>query len=187
MSTQAIWRPMGLLLAAVLWLAASGLAAKAQSYAYGDDPTSSFSELDGYGDWFEHPEWGTVWAPHVDRDWRPYTVGSWAFTDEHGWYWESDEPFGWAVFHYGRWVFEDGAGWLWVPGTEWAPAWVAWRYSDEYVGWAPLPPRAEWREGAGLFFEDSYFNTGLSSVWFFVRPRNLLSPTVWRYRLPPSS
>src|ERR1700736_241352 len=27
-----------------------------------------------------------------------------------------------------------------VPGTRWAPAWVAWRGSDNYLGWAPLPP-----------------------------------------------
>jgi hypothetical protein len=27
-----------------------------------------------------------------------------------------------------------------VPGTRWAPAWVAWRESSDYFGWAPLPP-----------------------------------------------
>ena len=47
---------------------------------------------------------------------------------------------GWVVYHYGRWAFEPGIGWFWVPGEEWAPAWVNWRYGDEYVGWAPLPP-----------------------------------------------
>ena len=28
-------------------------------------------------------------------------------------------------------------------GTRWAPAWVAWRGSDDYVGWAPLPPASD--------------------------------------------
>ena len=27
-----------------------------------------------------------------------------------------------------------------MPGTQWAPAWVAWRGSDDYLAWAPLPP-----------------------------------------------
>ena len=30
----------------------------------------------------------------------------------------------------GRWFFDDSYGWVWVPGSEWAPAWVAWRYGD---------------------------------------------------------
>ena len=31
-------------------------------------------------------------------------------------------------------------GWFWVPGRRWAPAWVSWRQSDDYLAWAPLPP-----------------------------------------------
>jgi hypothetical protein len=27
-----------------------------------------------------------------------------------------------------------------VPGYQWAPAWVSWRYGGGYCGWAPLPP-----------------------------------------------
>jgi hypothetical protein len=27
-----------------------------------------------------------------------------------------------------------------VPGTIWAPAWVTWAYTDDYIGWAPVPP-----------------------------------------------
>src|SRR2546423_9736807 len=33
-----------------------------------------------------------------------------------------------------------------VPGDEWAPAWVSWRSSKDYVGWAPLPPEARSEE-----------------------------------------
>ncbi len=27
-----------------------------------------------------------------------------------------------------------------ITSDEWAPAWLNWRYGDDYVGWAPLPP-----------------------------------------------
>jgi hypothetical protein len=55
--------------------------------------------------------------------------------------WVSDEPFGWATYHYGRWGFHWTVGWYWVPDTVWAPAWVTWRTSGDYVVWAPMPPR----------------------------------------------
>src|SRR5262249_55915218 len=48
--------------------------------------------------------------------------------------------FGEIPFHYGTWVWEPPYGWVWVPGTIWSPAWVTWAYSDDYVGWAPVPP-----------------------------------------------
>ncbi|HJL16639.1 MAG TPA: hypothetical protein RMH99_13330 [Sandaracinaceae bacterium LLY-WYZ-13_1] len=49
----------------------------------------------------------------------------------------SYDAIGWAVCHYGEWVVLDDGRWAWVPGTEWAPAWVDWRRSERYVGWAP--------------------------------------------------
>ena len=82
-----------------------------------------------------------VWVPNgVDRDWRPYTRGRWVYTRGYGWTWASNEPFGWATYHYGRWAFSKRIGWFWVPGTQWAPAWVAWRSSGDHLAWAPLPP-----------------------------------------------
>jgi Family of unknown function (DUF6600) len=81
-----------------------------------------------------------VYVPAVDESWRPYTLGHWEYTNRYGWLWISEEPFGWATYHYGRWGFDEELGWFWVPATEWAPAWVSWRRSDNYVGWAPLPP-----------------------------------------------
>jgi uncharacterized protein YraI len=103
--------------------------------------TSSFYEpLGAYGDWVEVGD-QYAWVPRgVDPNWRPYTRGHWSNTDQYGWFWASDEPFGWATYHYGRWGFSHAVGWFWVPGTVWAPAWVAWRGSDDYLGWAPLPP-----------------------------------------------
>ncbi len=102
--------------------------------------TSFYEPLGAYGDWVEVQD-QYVWVPrNVDGSWRPYTHGHWAETDQYGWFWVSDEPFGWATYHYGRWGFSHDIGWFWVPGTVWAPAWVAWRGSDDYLGWAPLPP-----------------------------------------------
>jgi hypothetical protein len=95
--------------------------------------------LAAQGEWASSPRYGDVWRPHVPLGWRPYYNGDWLWSDE-GWYWDSDEPFAWAVYHYGRWVSDPSWGWVWVPGYEWAPAWVAWRYGDEVVGWAPLAP-----------------------------------------------
>src|SRR5438477_7691878 len=98
-----------------------------------------YDRLAPYGDWLQRGN-VYVFVPAVSADWRPYTFGHWEYTDRFGWIWISDEPFGWATYHYGRWGYDDEIGWYWVPATEWAPAWVSWRRSDNYIGWAALPP-----------------------------------------------
>ncbi len=99
-----------------------------------------YDRLAPFGQWV-WLEGQYVFVPsNVDRFWRPYTLGRWVFTDRYGWMWASNEPFGWATYHYGRWGFSKRIGWFWVPGSRWAPAWVSWRQSDDYVAWAPLPP-----------------------------------------------
>lgn len=48
-----------------------------------------------------------------------------------------------------------------VPGTEWGPAWVSWRRSPQYVGWAPLPPEARFTTGIGFnTWVDRYYDIG---------------------------
>ncbi len=153
------------------------------------DYSRFYDELEQYGRWFEHPRWGFVWSPRVDEaGWRPYTRGHWVRTEEHGWYWESEEPWGWATYHYGRWVLDDAERWLWIPGREWAPAWVAWRNNDEYIGWAPLPPEAVWEEERGeLNFSPSYYDAPrFAPVWCFVAPAYLMTPGLHRYIVPRS-
>jgi len=99
-----------------------------------------YAPLAPYGAWVTIGSYGRCWRPiHVEADWRPYCYGQWEWTD-CGWYWESGEPWAWACYHYGSWVFDPNYGWLWIPGTEWAPAWVVWRESDDYIGWAPCGP-----------------------------------------------
>ncbi|BDG06399.1 DUF6600 domain-containing protein [Anaeromyxobacter oryzae] len=95
--------------------------------------------LSPYGEWVDVGGYGRCWRPRVAAGWRPYYYGRWEWTNE-GWLWASDEPWGWAAYHYGRWSYDSYYGWVWVPGYQWAPAWVAWRYSGDVVGWAPLGP-----------------------------------------------
>ena len=107
-----------------------------------------FDALDPYGDWIYVDDYGYCFQPAVtieDSDWRPYADGYWTYTD-CGWTWVSHEDFGWACYHYGRWS-RLNRRWVWVPGYDWGPAWVSWRRGGDYVGWAPLPPEAEWDSG----------------------------------------
>ena len=122
-----------------------------------------YTRLEPEGEWRETSTYGYVWQPRVareSRDWRPYTNGRWVYTDA-GWTWISEEPFGWATYHYGRWTRLRNIGWVWVPGNEWAPAWVSWRKSNDYVGWAPLPPEARFERGTGIHnWADNYYDIG---------------------------
>jgi len=109
-------------------------------------PEASFfyDQLAPHGQWFWLEPYGWVWTPNdVDTAWRPYTDGHWVYTD-CGWTWVSEREWGWAPFHYGRWFFHDHRGWCWVPGQDWAPAWVSWRWGDNGCGWAPMPPLVAW-------------------------------------------
>lgn len=91
-----------------------------------------------------------IWKPSVtDVQWKPYTDGKWVYSSQ-GWVWSSNDHWGWAVYHYGRWWNSKKLGWVWMPGYVWAPAWVMWRVDDNYVGWAPLSPRAKWKITAGI-------------------------------------
>jgi hypothetical protein len=122
-----------------------------------------YEKLGPQGEWLETSQYGYVFQPReaeTSHDWRPYTEGHWVYSDA-GWTWVSDEPFGWATYHYGRWVRLRRVGWVWVPGKEWAPAWVSWRSSKDYVGWAPLPPEARFDRRSGIQnWADSYYDIG---------------------------
>jgi hypothetical protein len=99
-----------------------------------------YDNLSPYGSWVNYQDYGYVWIPDVDREFSPYrSNGHWIFTED-GWTWVSDYSWGWAPFHYGRWAYDNDYGWLWVPHNEWGPAWVTWRRSEGYYGWAPMGP-----------------------------------------------
>lgn len=141
-----------------------------------------YSHLEPYGEWIQLDVDFYVWKPHmVGANWRPYTNGRWHWTT-HGWYWESFEPYGWATFHYGRWYYDDYYDWVWIPGKEWAPAWVEWRYNDSYIGWAPLPPYADFNVSVGIHFNINWNSS--PRYWSFVRYNHFYGFTIVNYIVP---
>jgi hypothetical protein len=131
--------------------------------------TEFHSTLDPYGNWVQHPTYGTVWVPSqsvVGNGFSPYVSdGHWALDEDSNWVWVSDYPFGGVVFHYGRWVWIGGSGWAWVPGYRYAPAWVHWRVpvgGYAYLGWAPMGPDYLWFNGYAV----SYWYGGYTP-WVF--------------------
>ena len=136
-----------------------------------------YGALAPYGTWVNVDGYGRCWRPSVvayNPGWQPYCDnGHWVYTN-CGWYWYSDYSWGWAPFHYGRWFQHPNMGWCWTPDTVWGPSWVTWRYSNNYCGWAPLPPFAVYRPGFGFFYRGSAvsigFNWGLSAGCFTFIP-----------------
>jgi hypothetical protein len=112
--------------------------------------------------------------------WRPYSDGHWAWTDD-GWTWIANEEWGDIPFHYGRWGWDNDLGWFWVPGSVWGPAWVTWRSSDQYMGWAPLPPGVEF--SAGMSFNPASINIPLN-FWVFIQGSNFQDQDLNSYVLP---
>jgi hypothetical protein len=138
-----------------------------------------YSSLGPHGEWITCNDGVYAWRPvGVSSGWRPYFDGRWCWTDE-GWYWASDEPWAWATYHYGRWYFDDFYGWVWVPGYDWAPAWVEWRYGGGAIGWAPLSPYAIFTVGFGIHYR-SYWMTP-HSWWSFVDCRYIGDRDIHRY------
>jgi hypothetical protein len=150
-----------------------------------------YDNLALYGAWVDVDGYGRCWRPSVavsNPGWQPYCDhGHWVYTD-YGWYWFSDYSWGWAPFHYGRWFQHSRWGWCWTPDTVWGPSWVTWRYSDDYCGWAPLPPFAAYREGVGFFYRGRNvgigFDFGLSVNCFtFVSIGHFCDPHPRRFRV----
>ena len=145
------------------------------------DSTYFYDELDPYGLWVSYRPYGYVWIPgNVGYNWRPYSRGHWALTD-YGWTWVSVERWGWIAFHYGRWGWDRGLGWYWVPDVLWGPAWVAWRWGDAHIGWAPLPPGVDFMPGQG--FGRHQWNIP-DNHWNFVRGRDFQDRSIDRWVLP---
>jgi hypothetical protein len=122
---------------------------------------TGYEDLDRYGQWDNHPDYGALWIPaQVAPGWAPYRYGHWAWVSPWGWTWVDDAPWGFAPFHYGRWLYWRDR-WCWSPGgyvarPVYAPALVGWVGgpsvnvsihigSGPVVGWVPLAPREEYR------------------------------------------
>jgi hypothetical protein len=143
-----------------------------------------YDSLQPYGDWVDVDNYGYCWQPRgLDPDWRPYTDGYWAYT-EAGWTWVSYEDFGSITYHYGRWIRLEDFGWVWKPDYQWGPAWVSWRQSDDYIGWAPLPPEVDFNVDSGIgVWVDRDYDIG-PSAYSFCEYRNFGAPALRNFILP---
>ena len=181
MTTRSAARRLLLGIATGCALAVSGISlpvvAGALTPAIAQTADDMAAALDAYGHWVQLAPYGEVWTPDgVPPGWRPYDYGHWVYTDDWGWYWVSDDSeddWGWVVYHYGRWIHDRGS-WFWVPGDDWAPAWVDWRYGGDDIGWAPLPPDD---------LVDAYDDD--AEYWSFVPMRYIGEPELRRYYVPP--
>jgi len=128
-----------IVLAAILFAGAFAIVAPPAASAVTVSISYFHDTLAPYGRWVGVSRYGEVWVPAgVSRGWDPYWDGEWIWTD-YGWTWVSNDPWGDIPYHYGTWAWVDPYGWVWVPGTIWAPAWVTWAWTDDYIGWAPVP------------------------------------------------
>lgn len=168
----------------LLALSAPGLAPRTATAATNVSFDFFYETLKPYGEWVDAGEYGYCWWPSgVAADWRPYADGSWVYSDA-GWTWVSYEEFGSVTYHYGRWVRLADYGWVWVPGYEWGPAWVSWRTSGEFIGWAPLPPECRFRREVGIsVWVDSAFDIGPGS-YNFCEVRDFGAPALRPVILP---
>jgi hypothetical protein len=137
-----------------------------------------FEPLAQYGEWVDS-RYGRAFLPNAPQGWRPYVNGQWGENR----LWISDDPWGWATDHYGRWGFDERINaWVWVPGTEWAPSWVAWREADgadgQVVGWAPVPPNVSYSfsVGFGSGFGYDNWNNWYQPSWVWVPSAYLYQP-----------
>ncbi len=142
-----------------------------------------YTSLSPHGTWIEIGYGTPVWRPTIIRkNWSPYNYGQWVYTD-YGWYWDSYEPFGYIVYHYGRWYYDDYYGWIWIPDYEWAPAWVDWRYDDDYIGWAPLSPYAVFYINIGIHYTYDYYVP--YHHWNYVKYNHFCNNNVYNYYVAP--
>ncbi len=170
--------------------------ASAQQISVGIGFDNFHNQLAPYGTWSNHAQWGEVWRPRADRDFRPYYNGRWEDTREYGWLWVSDDRWGDVPYHYGRWVFDPRDGWLWVPGYVWAPSWVVWREGGGNIGWFPMPPGDNYygdgayndnfnnQYGYRDWYGPSFGNDQFMSLWIFVGNDHFRDRNYRNYAIP---
>jgi hypothetical protein len=160
---------VGLLVCGAIWLGGTGaVSAHPRDDGWGQSPPD-FGRLALYGEWEWEPDYGRVWMPHVEANWRPYWRGHWAWRD--AWIWVSSDPWGDGPFHYGEWAWSRRLGWIWIPGTVWTPARVTWIISGPIVAWAPTRIHVS-------FGSDPRF-------WAYADARTFHSPIVRPHRTHP--
>lgn len=134
-----------------------------------------YDQLSPYGQWVDYSNYGYVWLPNAGPGFFPYSTGGRWIMTEYGWTWLSDYSWGWAPFHYGRWDYDSFYGWFWVPDNIWGPAWVTWRRSGSYYGWAPMGPGMNINMSYGMGYNN------YNNHWTFVRERYFGRSNLHRY------
>ena len=94
-----------------------------------------------HGEWMWNSLYGYVWRPSYNDyfpwgSWQPYLYGQWREVNGQL-FWVPEEGWGWVPYHLGLWVWDKKYGWVWIPGTAFAPAWVAWDSMMGYYAWRP--------------------------------------------------
>jgi hypothetical protein len=121
-----------------------------------------------YGTFTFHQTYGEVWVPTVTpQGWHPYPACQWVHTKDVGWYFNDDTAWGSIVHHYGRWSHNEQIGWFWVPDEDWSPGWVVWRKSEQWIGWAPMPPEQDIQ-----LISSPEFNN--DKLWLFMEAQKFL-------------
>lgn len=116
-----------------------------------------------YGEWVWHSQLGYVWRPFTNDyypwgNWQPYYYGHWREINGEL-FWVPDEPWGWVPYHLGVWTWHEKLGWVWIPGSAFAPAWVAWDFYFGYYSWRP------WMFWDWYFYGSGYYDY-LSPYYF---------------------
>ncbi len=134
------------------------------------------------GEWLWDDLYGYIWRPFLDQmiypagSWGPYNYGHWAEV-AGSMFWVPEEPWGWIPYHLGLWQWDRKLGWFWLPGSVFAPAWLAWDELDGYY--------YAWR--AWTLF-DCYLNGGYLGVPFaygFSSQGANYWPSYWHFGPPP--
>ena len=164
----------GLALPATALLPATAPFAISKAHAAGPSTVAEFkSVLANYGKWGMHDKFGEIWIPTVTpASWHPYPACQWVYTKK-GWYFDDNTPWGSIVHHYGRWENDEQVGWFWIPDADWSPGWVAWRQSDQWVGWAPLPAQQDMAIVNTPAFDND-------KLWVFISPGFNFKTNNWR-------
>ena len=159
----------GLVLPVTTLLPASAPFAATQAHAAGPTTVAEFkSVLAAYGKWGTHDKYGDIWVPTVTPPgWHPYPACQWIDTKQ-GWYFNDQTAWGSIVHHYGRWSHDEQIGWFWVPDAEWSPGWVVWRKSDQWIGWAPMPPEQDYQLVSSAAFNND-------KLWIFMAAQKFLN------------
>jgi hypothetical protein len=121
-------------------------AASERTGAVADVPNSNapaWNDLDNYGNWYNLPGRGNIWAPYEGSTagWDPWGNGHWLWTPRFSYIWVSGDPWGYMPFACGVWDYYDSFGWGWMPGNcnPWwgGGAWVSTYYGGGYDGGGP--------------------------------------------------